>query len=119
MAMTLAELAKHVGGTVVGDGATEIRGVMTIAEAGPGDITFLSNPKYEKMLAETKASAIIVSPKHAKVQKPLIVCGNPYLAFAQIVKLMLDNVPYAAKGIHPTALISPSAKIGTDATIHP
>jgi UDP-3-O-[3-hydroxymyristoyl] glucosamine N-acyltransferase len=119
MAMTLAELAKHVGGTVVGDGATEICGVMTIAEAGPGDITFLSNPKYEKMLAETKASAIIVSPKHAKVPKPLIVCDNPYLAFAQIVKLMLDNVPYAAKGIHPTALISPSAKIGRDATIHP
>ena len=117
--MTLAELAKHVGGTVVGDGATEICGVMTIAEAGPGDITFLSNPKYEKMLAETKASAIIVSPKHAKAPRPLIVCDNPYLAFAQIVKLMLDNVPYAAKGIHPTALISPSAKIGRDATIHP
>jgi len=119
MARTLAELAKHVGGTVVGDGATEIRGVMTIAEAGPGDITFLSNPKYEKMLAETKASAIIVSPKFKDLNKPLIVCNNPYLAFAQIVKLMLDNVPYAAKGIHPTAVISPSAKIGRDATIHP
>ena len=119
MAMTLAELAKHVGGTVVGDGATEIRGVMTIAEAGPGDITFLSNPRYEKMLAETKASAIIVSPKVKDLKRPAIVCANPYLAFAQIVKLMLDNAPYAAKGIHPTAVISPSAKIGRDATIHP
>ncbi len=119
MAMKLAELAKHVGGTVVGDPATEIRGVMTLAEAGPGDITFLSNPKYEKLLAETRAAAVIVSPKVKDVPRPLIVCNNPYLAFAQIVKLLLDNAPYKPKGVHPTALIGPGAVIGQDATIHP
>jgi UDP-3-O-[3-hydroxymyristoyl] glucosamine N-acyltransferase len=119
MPTTLAELAKHVGGTVAGDPALEIKGVMTMGEAGPGDITFLSNPKYEKLLNETKASAIIVSPKHVACQKPLLICDNPYLAFAKIVKLMLDNAPYVPKGIHPSAVISPSAVVGRDATIHP
>ena len=66
MKRRLKELAEWVGGTVIGDGDLEISGVAAVDEAHPGEITFISNPKYLPMLSETKASAVIVSPEVAK-----------------------------------------------------
>ena len=58
-ARTLAELAVELGGVVVGDGSTVIRGVAGIREAQPGDITFIANARYDSYLLETRASAVI------------------------------------------------------------
>ncbi|MFH1756214.1 MAG: LpxD N-terminal domain-containing protein, partial [Candidatus Latescibacterota bacterium] len=58
----LKELADMVGGEMHGDGEVDIQGVAGIKEAGIGDLTFLSNPKYEPYLASTHASAIISPP---------------------------------------------------------
>ncbi|MCK5596653.1 MAG: hypothetical protein KAJ04_04320, partial [Candidatus Eisenbacteria sp.] len=57
MGITLADVAKFVGGEVVGDGSTELAGVAGIKEARAGELTFVSNPRYKRCVADTSASA--------------------------------------------------------------
>jgi len=117
MKKTLQELAEHVDGIIVGDPSTLIHGVMGIEEAKEGHITFISNEKYTKKINDTKASAIIVSPKLKHAGKNLLVCKNSYLAFAKIVELLAYKPPYTPGGIHDSAIIDKSAKIGLDVSI--
>ncbi|MDN3514018.1 MAG: UDP-3-O-(3-hydroxymyristoyl)glucosamine N-acyltransferase [Candidatus Brocadia sp.] len=126
MEKTLQELSEYVGGTVIGDPSTKIRGVMGIDDAQEGYITFISNNKYIKKINQTKASAIIVSPKlkdtnispPQKRQRNLLVCNNPYLAFAKLVELLMYKKPTYTKGIDSTARIDKTAVIGQDVSIH-
>lgn len=114
----LKELAASVGGTVIGDGDVDISGVAAIEEAQPGEITFISNPKYLSMLSATKASAVIVSPNVTQGDKPLLSIANPYLAFAKILSLYTQKA-YQPKGIDPQASISPTARVGKEVTVYP
>ena len=118
MKKRLNELAKYVGGAVIGNGEVEITSVASIEDAQPGDITFIANPKYRSKLNETRASAVIVGSEIAEVDKPLLRTANPYLAFGQILALY-THIPYQPKGIDPHAWISPTARVGKDVTIHP
>lgn len=119
MEKTLKELAQYVGGKVLGDGSIKIRGVMTIDEAQKGHITFLANEKYSRKLKQTRASAVIVSPKFKNIDKPLIVTDNPYLAFARVVDLMMRPEVKYHRFVHPTAIVNPGAKIGKDVSVYP
>jgi UDP-3-O-[3-hydroxymyristoyl] glucosamine N-acyltransferase len=114
----LKELAAWVGGTVIGDGDVDISGGAAIEEAQPGEITFISNPKYLSMLSATKASAVIVSPTVTQGDKPLLSIANPYLAFAKILSLYTQKA-YQPKGIAPQASISPTARVGKEITVYP
>ncbi|HLA37223.1 MAG TPA: UDP-3-O-(3-hydroxymyristoyl)glucosamine N-acyltransferase [Candidatus Brocadiales bacterium] len=123
--LTLGELARSLKGKVVGNKGLSIRGVMTIDEAREGDITFIANEKYSKKLATTRASAVIVSPTFSGQQsgergpKPaLLVTENPYLAFARAVDLFRPEEVHP-KGIHPTATICPTARLGQEVSIYP
>jgi len=118
MKKTLKELAEWLGGKVVGDGDVEISGVASIDEANPGEITFIANPKYLPKLAQTKASAVIVSPEVTQAEKPLLCVPNPYLAFAKVVSLC-SSQPYQPKGIDAQAWVSPTAQLGKDLTLYP
>lgn len=114
----LKDLAEHVGGTVVGDGNIEIQRVAPIDSAVEGEITFVANPKYLPKLAQTRASAAIVAPGVEKPGLPLLVCRNPYLAFAKILTLLHTSKP-APLGILPGAQVSASARIGEGVTLYP
>ncbi|MCR4320857.1 MAG: UDP-3-O-(3-hydroxymyristoyl)glucosamine N-acyltransferase [Candidatus Brocadiaceae bacterium] len=118
MEKTLQELAEYVGGTVVGDPAIKITGVMGIDDAQEGYITFISNEKYTKKIHQTNASAIIVSPKLKDIKRDLLVCKNPYLAFAKLVELLMYKKPTYTKGIDDSARIDKTAIIGKDVSIH-
>ena len=120
MPKTLSEIAQFVGGTVAGDGQLRITGVNGIKEAKRGELTFLANPKYVSLAQSTKASAIIVSRDLVlKTKQPLIKTANPSLAFAQVVSLLLGDQSYQLKGIHKTAVIAKSAKLGENVAIGP
>ena len=110
MTFTLEEVARRVGGTVVGDGSVVLSGVAGIREAEPGQLTFLSNPKYERYLSTTSASAVIVSEEHAGRGelngKPLIITENPYSAFAQAMEMLGARADTVQKGAHPSAVIA-------------
>jgi UDP-3-O-[3-hydroxymyristoyl] glucosamine N-acyltransferase len=110
--ITLGELAEHVGGKVVGDPKVEIKTVATLEEAAEGDISFLANVKYEKLVETTKASAVIVGKEMPSIKTPLLIAQDPYYAFMQIVVLLHGHRKHKKCGISPKAIIASSAKIG-------
>lgn len=119
MDCTLRELAQLVGGTVVGDAATPIRGVAGMREAAPGDITFLANRRYAPLLRTTRASAVVVGPDAPAASMPLLSVANPDLAFAAIVGHFNGDRREIERGIHPTAVVDRKAAIGRDVSVGP
>lgn len=118
MRKTLREIACAIEGEVVGDENALITGVSGIKEAGPGDITFLANPKYAPLLKTTAACAVIISKDtEAPASKAVIRCKNPSLAFAKVISLLSPLETKRPKGIHPSALVAKGAKLGTGVSI--
>jgi len=97
---------------------TEISGVAGIEEAGPGQLTFLANPKYAAAAKTTKATAIIVAEDFPALSAATLRSRNPYLSFARALELFYRPPRYAI-GVHSTAVIHDSAKIGKNAAIGP
>lgn len=96
----------------------EIQGLNGIEEAGPGELTFVSNPKYAQAARSTKASAVIVAEDFPAITAATLRVKDPYLSFARALELFHPAQPYPP-GVHPTAVIDPSARIGKDAHIGP
>lgn len=105
-----------VNGTVVGDRDLKISGVSDIRNGSPGTITFLSDPKYHKYIAETGADAILTSEKDALADRNGILVDNARLAITKIIKQFKPKVS-GLKGIHQTALIDSTAKIGKNVSV--
>jgi UDP-3-O-[3-hydroxymyristoyl] glucosamine N-acyltransferase len=114
--MKLADLAQHLGATLVGDPSLRITGVAAIDTASLGDLTFVANPKYAAQARTTKASAVLVEPSFTQIPAATLRIDNPYLAFARAIELFYQPPTYVP-GIHPTAVIAPTAKIGANAHI--
>lgn len=117
--MQLSELNRRLG-TQLENGAvdTEISGVAGIESAGPGQVTFISNPKYAAAARTTKASAVIVAEDFPALNTAMLRSKNPYLDFARALEFFYQPPQYAP-GVHPTAVVHKSAKIGDGAHIGP
>ena len=86
--MKLAQIATALGARLEnGSPDLEITGVAGIKEAGPGQLTFVANPKYAGAARTTKASAVIVSDEFPAISTALLRSKNPYLAFAHALEL--------------------------------
>jgi len=116
--LTLQELAELVGGHVQGDASVSIVRLSPIDSAQPGDITFVANPKYLAKIKDCQASAIIIAPGVDAPGVNLLVCRNPYLAFAKILTHLQGGAKPAA-GVRPGAHVSASAEIDPGATLYP
>lgn len=122
--MKLAELAKKLGCRLEGSADLEMTGVAGIDHAAAGQLTFLANRKYFSLLKTTRASAVLVEDnvtiERESSQPPLAALRsvNPYLAFAQAIELFYQ-APRYPPGIHPTAIIAKTAKIGEGSHIGP
>jgi UDP-3-O-[3-hydroxymyristoyl] glucosamine N-acyltransferase len=101
-----------------GSPETEITGLNGIEQAGPGDLTFVANPKYAPAARTTKASAVIVGEDFPSISVAMLRAKDPYLAFARALELFHKPLQYAP-GIHPTAVVHASARIGANAHIGP
>jgi UDP-3-O-[3-hydroxymyristoyl] glucosamine N-acyltransferase len=115
--MKLSQLASALGATL--ENATpdlEISGVAGIESAGPNEVTFVANPKYAPAARTTAAGAVIVADDFPSTGKPLLRSKNPYLAFARALEMFYQPPAYAP-GIHPTAVVHSSAKVGINAHI--
>jgi UDP-3-O-[3-hydroxymyristoyl] glucosamine N-acyltransferase len=117
MHKTLGELAKIVGGEVIGDPKIKIAGARGIREAKEGDITFVAHSRYAALTDETRASAVIVALRAAGCPKPMIRVQDPSLAFARVVAALHPVEVRHPKGRHKTAVIAKSAKIGRNVGI--
>ncbi len=122
--MKLGEIAGMLGCELEGDAAIEIEGLAGIEDAQPGQLTFVSNRKYIPAIATTRASAALVAmdtrAERAKGLPPLALLRsrNPYLDFARVLEVF-HKPPEYAPGIHPSAVVSPKARIGPGAHIGP
>ncbi len=112
MELSLTEIAEFVQGELEGGDTVNIRGVAKIEDAGIGEITFISNPRYAKHIETTKASAVLVSKDFPATTKPVIRTNNPYLSFLKVLKAFHPAQETLAEGIHPSAIIDKSTKIG-------
>lgn len=119
---TLSELALHVGGRVIGDGRIVIRKVAPIDEAGPDEITFLANPRYQSFLTSCKASAVIVGL--GVIAKPVprgtgyLEASDPYIAFAKVLQLFNPPPNYSGQ-MSSGAEIDASADLAPGVTVFP
>lgn len=117
---TVGELAALLGGTVEGDASLPVRGVASLRDALPGDISFLSNPRYEAQVASTQASVVLIrSDWQGPHTVTLLRVENPDRAFAEVVPLFVLPPPSFAPGIHPTAILGEGCEIGEGVTIGP
>lgn len=118
--MTLSELADKIGATVRGDGALEITGLATLANAGPHQVGFLANEKYQSQLKTTQAGAVILRAEHddETLVANALVSENPYLSYAYAAQAF-DKAPTQAAEIHPSAVVDPTAVIGVGVAIGP
>jgi len=114
----LSELASLVGGRVDGDANLRVYGVATLEDAGPGDLSFLTNPKYRPALASTRAGAILVGPGAGIDGRDLLVAHDPYMALAEILERM-HPAPAPSPGISPDARVAPGATLGVDVALGP
>jgi UDP-3-O-[3-hydroxymyristoyl] glucosamine N-acyltransferase len=117
--MKLAQIASALNARLEnGSPDIEITGVAGIKDAGPGQLTFVANPKYAGAARTTRASAVIVTEEFPAVSTALLRSKNPYLAFAHALELF-SQTPRYEPGVHPTAVVHVSAKIGQGAHIGP
>ena len=126
---SLKDLADKVKGELVGDPELVINSIATIQNASSGCISFLANPKYNKFLSGSSASAVIISPELFKeLRTPGIIVDDPYAAYATISSLFAKHSnPYTDKSIsyfihesaevHETVVIGPNVYIGPECKI--
>lgn len=122
--MKLSEVAQKLGCRLEGDPNAEITGIFGIEHAAPGQLTFLANRRYFPLLKTTRASAILIEDGVAIEREPgfpplaALRSANPYLAFAHAIELFYQP-PVYAPGVHATAIIAKSARLGAGAHVGP
>lgn len=125
MSIRLKQLVERLGGQLIGNPELVVCGIAPLDAAGPDHITFLSNSKLRTQAEQTHAAALILSPSdHAEIGSAYggtrIVCDNPYAYFARSAQLFAaaQMMPVVA-GIHPSAVVDPTAQIAPSAYIGP
>ncbi|MFH1414592.1 MAG: UDP-3-O-(3-hydroxymyristoyl)glucosamine N-acyltransferase [Elusimicrobiota bacterium] len=107
------EIAALTGGKLIGDSGIMIRGANTLENAGEGDISFLSNPKYKKWLTGTKASCVFVHESfEMDMHTALIKVADPDIAFSKVIKKLYGEKTHPVEKISPQADIDDKAVVG-------
>ncbi len=116
--ISVADISRLIKGELIGDGELLVSGFSGIKEAKKNELTFLSNPKYEPLLADTQAGVILVPRQTSCPGKTLIRVDNPSLSFTEVLNHFLKGAPdYKPKGIHPTAIIAPGVTLGKEVAV--
>jgi UDP-3-O-[3-hydroxymyristoyl] glucosamine N-acyltransferase len=116
--MTVDEMAKRLGGALEGDGTVVLSGVASLEEAGADQLTFLSSPRYEKLVATTGAAAIVVNDSwEGTAPCPMIRVANADAAFAVAAQSLAPPPPTQPVGVHSTAVVADGVTLGQDVSI--
>ncbi len=126
LSVSLGELAALLGGVLVGEADQRVSRIGTLLGADEQSISFLSHARYQSQLSATAAGCVIVSPalqtlalqRGAGVHKAVIVCADPYLAFARLTQWWAaqTRAPHPV-GVHPSAVVEEGARIDATASI--
>jgi UDP-3-O-[3-hydroxymyristoyl] glucosamine N-acyltransferase len=118
MTRTAKELAQFLGCTVEGDGSTLLSGVAAPAPAVASDLIYVESPPHLDQASASAARCVVIAPGLALPGKTLLRAANPKLAFARAAEWLVPPAPIAT-GIHPTAVISPTAQLAPGVSIGP
>src|SRR5215831_5934721 len=118
MPFTAAEIAKLLGGEVIGDSSISLKGFAPADRAQPGDLTFAENENYFARAEQSAASAIIIDGSFTSARKILIRVSDARIAFAKVLPLFFPD-PVFTPGVHPTAIIAATAQVDASAHIGP
>ncbi len=116
---TLSEIARITGGEITGDSEIAIRGVASIRNAGPADLTFLAGKKHIHLLDECQAAAVICAADVTSEKTNLLHVNNPSLAFGMVVELFYPQGATGDGGIHETSLLGKGITLGEGVSIGP
>jgi UDP-3-O-[3-hydroxymyristoyl] glucosamine N-acyltransferase len=118
--LTAADIARLVGGTLVGDGGTAVGGVAPLDRAGAADVSFLASAKYTPAFARSRAGVTLVAPDLATAPGPAVrvIVRNPHDALLTLLPHFY-TAPVRTPGVDPTARIAPGARLADDVTIDP
>lgn len=125
MSTRLHTLVERLGGNLIGDPQIEVTGIAPLERAGPSHLTFLSNSKFRSQAAATHAAVLILTPADdAEIGQSFasarILTANPYLYFARAAQMFAaQNEVKAPLGVHPSAVVDPSVKLGAGVSIGP
>ncbi len=117
--LTVSEIARLVGGEVQGDAGRPIRGVAALDAAGPGDLSFVANPRYLPYLHASSAGAVLVArglDAEVPAGAAAIRVADPHAALALVLPVLYPEEP-APPGVHPTAVVGEDAEIGEGASV--
>ena len=113
-------ISEYIDASIVGDDNLEINNIGSIETAQEGSISFLANSKYNKLLDSSNASAVIVKEGvKTDNKKTLLVCSDPYLAFAKVTKLFFEELDFKNGTFHESVFIHDSSQIGKNVSIGP
>lgn len=121
MEFSASTIAGFLKGDISGNPEIMVNTIAKIEEGHEGALSFLANPKYEHYIYTTKSSVVLVNRSFVpsgEISATLIKVDNAYEAFASLL-MLVDQARPRKKGIHPTAIIESSAKVGTDVYIGP
>jgi UDP-3-O-[3-hydroxymyristoyl] glucosamine N-acyltransferase len=116
--MKASALAEALGARLDGNPDLEIRGIAPLERAGNGDVSFLANPKYREAARASAAGAILVGRGEGLPGKTLLVCDDPYVAFALALELFHPPRTFDP-GVHPSAVVGPGCDVAADASVGP
>ena len=116
--MKLGSIAEALGCRIKGDPDLEITGVAGLEEASPTELTFLSNPRYASLVAKTRAAALLAEAPLEVPGLAVLISSDPYLDFARALELF-HPTSRREPGIHPTAVVAGSARLGPGASVAP
>lgn len=117
MVVSLGDVARMVDGQLQGDENLPITGADIIRDAQPGHITFADNPRLAGRLAACRAAAVLTPPDYQPEGIPFVTVTNVQEAFTKIVALFRPPQQARGVGIDPTAVVSPTAKLGGDVIV--
>lgn len=118
MTITVADIARHLRGEVLGDASVVLTGFAPAEKAGTGDLTFAENESYFQQAERSAASAILVDGRFSASAKVLIRVSNPRVAFAKVLPLFFPP-PQFKPAVHPSSVIAGSARVDPTAYIGP
>lgn len=119
----LGEVVAALGGELCGDADLAIARLAPLESACPASLSFLANPRYGAQLAATQAACVIVGPamrEAALARGAAIVTPDPYLYFARLTQWWAARIRRpAVRGVHPSAVVEPGARIDPSASVGP
>ncbi len=117
--VTLEELAREIGGEVKGDGKVLLKGVASLEEAGPEELSFFGDPKLSSAAARSRAGALVTPQGSGVFPGPRIESSNPYLTFARAVAFFHPPYRVEKHRVDPTARVSPLAYLEEPVEVGP